>query len=258
MTRALPWAAALVLASVTLVPARATAAACDATQASDLYQRARQAFEAKRFGESVELLRQAYACNRNPVYLANIARAYEEGNLPRDALGAWRTYLDAVTDDRERAQVVGRISALSKLLDDLDRAEQQRAAAEAARRQAEASAQVRERATGSSAPQVSTFAWVTASVGAGGLVGGIVLAVLAGARHDAAVQEPNVTAAEGLQSDAHTFATAANWAFAGGGVVLAAGAAWITYDLLRASNASPTSVAVRADVRGLSIGGIFE
>jgi hypothetical protein len=127
--------AAVALAGATM--ADPVAAACTSETASTLYARARQAFEAKRYDESVTLLHIAYDCDPNPVYLGNIARAYEEAGRQNDALDAWRAYLNATTDERERAQIEARIAILARKIDDLDRLEREKRAAEE-RRAAEA------------------------------------------------------------------------------------------------------------------------
>src|SRR5450432_3924602 len=102
-------------------------------EAAALYDAARAEFDGGRFDASVPLLQRAYACDPNPVYLGNIARAYEEAHRPRDAIAAWRRYLDVIRTEKERTLTEGRISALSKLVDDLDRLEGERQSSEAAR-----------------------------------------------------------------------------------------------------------------------------
>jgi tetratricopeptide (TPR) repeat protein len=142
------------------------------------YAAARRAFEEKRYDASVGLLRKAYACDPNPVYLANIARAYEEAGRRKEAVAAWREYLGVVTDERERKFIEGRISSLIKMLEDVDRLEREKAAAEEARRKAEASST--QHPSPSSPPQsgkrVSTVAAVITGAGAAGLATGAVLA----------------------------------------------------------------------------------
>jgi len=66
-------------------------------EAAALYDAARAEFDGGRFDASVPLLQRAYACDPNPVYLGNIARAYEEAHRPRDAIAAWRRWWRCVT-----------------------------------------------------------------------------------------------------------------------------------------------------------------
>ena len=216
--------AALALAWV-LRPGTA-AAECVRGAAATSYADAQRAFEARRYDESIELLRHAYGCDPNPVYLANIARANEEAHRPKDAVSAWREYLVVATDKRERKETEGRISVLTKVIADLDRAESERIAAEEARRRAETLAHVAPHPSASPAPEhhVSTGAWITSSVGVAGLAAGAMLGILSSTKHESAVSEPSVVFAETLQSQAHGFATAANLSFAAGGALALGGA----------------------------------
>src|SRR5438105_1457923 len=152
--------------------ARAT---CPAGAGAKLYAEARHAFEEKRYDESVTLLHRAYACDPNPVYLGNVARTLEEARRPKEAIVAWRAYLDVVTDPKDRTQTEGRISALSKMIEELDRLEKDKRDAEEAKRAAE---QERARSAGVTAlppareppaetkPRVPTGAWIVTGVGA--------------------------------------------------------------------------------------------
>jgi tetratricopeptide (TPR) repeat protein len=216
-----------------------TAARADCSQASaaSLYADARRAFEDHRYDDSVELLRRAYACDPNPVYLGNVARAYEEANRPKEALAAWRAYVEVVKPGSERVQAQGRISTLSKMTEDLDRLEREKNAAEEARRRAELQAAAARppvppaRDDAPPSRHVSPGAWGVGGAGAAALVAGAVLGLEAVGRHGAAVAEPDVVQAESLQRDARSLATAANWTFAIGGALAAAGLAWACIDL---------------------------
>jgi tetratricopeptide (TPR) repeat protein len=240
--------------------AESARAACTRDGASDLYTDARRAFDDKRYDDSIELLRRAYACDPNPVYLHNVARAYEEANRPKDALAAWRAYLEVSKDERERVQVQGRISTLSKMIDDLDRLEHEKEAAEQARLAAEAVASSRPvrttlppppPVTSVAAPSrhVAAGAWLLSGVGASGLIVAAVLGLESIAKHGAAVNEPQVVQAESLQSQARNLAQAANWMWAVGGAVTVIGAGWIGVDLV---SPRPTSTTARL---GLGVAG---
>jgi hypothetical protein len=153
----------------------------------------------------------------------------------------------------------GRISALSKVVEDLERLEREKKAAEEATRRAEAAA--RERAAAppqnvAPSPQVSAGAWIVTATGAAGLVAGIVLGLLANSEHASAVQETDVGQAETLQSNARAFALATNVALVAGGVVAAGGVTWISIDLLRAPASAPSVGLVMAGPT-MSIAGRF-
>ncbi len=247
---------ALAAAAAWCAPARA---ACSPDRAKQTYADARRAFEEKRYDDSIVLLKTAYACDPNPVYLGNVARALEEAHRPKEALEAWRAFLVVTADPRERKQIEGRISALSKLVDDLERLEKEKAAAEEARRKAEASAHERESsaqapaaapAPAPRATHVSTGAWIVSGVGVAGLATGAVLGILASGKHGAATDEHDAVRAAALQDDARGLARAANVAFVAGGVVMAVGIAWIGVDLLRGSDGGARAA---LGVRGSSV-----
>jgi hypothetical protein len=245
---------AIVLAS--LGTGRVVLADCPRDVEERDYADARRAFDEKRFDDSVALLRKAYACDPKSVYLGNVARAYEEANRPRDALEAWRAYLSATTDERERSVTEGRISVLAKMVADLDRLEREKASAEDAQRRAEAAARegrgAPPRDDSSPGHRAPAAAWITAIVGAAGLATGAVFGAVAFADHGSAVAEANVDAAEASQRNARTFAQAANWSLAIGGAVTAVGLAWIGIDLLRPVSPSPPARAALV-VSGTSV-----
>lgn len=229
-------------------------AACGAGEVSAGYADAHRAFEEKRYDDSVAILRRVYACDANPVYLANIARAFEEANRPRDAVAAWKEYLSVTVDAEDRRRVEGRISALTKNAEEIDRLERERQEAEEARRRAEENARLATTAGARPQPSkgsrpVPAAAWITMGIGAAGLVAGVVLGVDALATHSAAQKPSNfVDQAQKTQNDAVNEAHAANWAFAIGGAIAAIGVTWATIELLRQSPDVPTvGVAVRTD-----------
>jgi tetratricopeptide (TPR) repeat protein len=238
--------------------------ACTRDAAAGLYADARRAFDDRRYDDSVELLQRAYACDPSPAYLYNIARAYEEANRPKDALAAWHAYLEVAKDERERVQVQGRMSTLSKMIEELDRLEREKNAAEQARQKAEAEASRRQAPPPVPPPppappppepkHVEAGAWILTGVGASSLIVAAVLGFESMAKHQAAVNEPQVVQAESLQGDARTFAQGANWTWAVGGAVTAVGLGWIGIDLLAApAPASKARVGLAVEGRGAVI-----
>ena len=212
---------------------------CARDAAATLYADARRAFGDRRYEDSVVLLRRAYACDPNPLYLQNVARSYEEANRPKEALAAWRDYLQVAKTEGERVQVQGRISTLSKMIEDLERLEREKDAAEQARRKAEADALVTRPAATPvplDAPRAPTHvtaaAWIVTATGAAGLLAAGALGLEAIAKHNAAVGEANVVTAESLQRTAVSFSQATNWTLAIGGAVTAVGLTWVAVDLL--------------------------
>jgi len=250
-TRVLLAAAFAAAAALWCAPARAACPGGTAT-AAKAYADARRAFEEKRYDESIALLHRAYACDPNPVYLGNVARTLEEARRPKEALAAWRTFREVTTDPKERTQIDGRISALSKVVEELDQLEKDKLAAEEARRKAEEDRRTSaaavpppaREAPPEPAPRVATAAFIVTGVGVAGLATGVVLALVAGGKHSSAVDERDVVRAESLQSGARTFATAANVVLVAGGVVAAAGVTWIGFDLFGRQPSSPRAALV--------------
>jgi hypothetical protein len=245
----------LVAAAVAFVCAAPSPARADCSSLVTAYADARKAFEEKRYMESVEQLRRLYACDPNPAYLSNIARAYEEAGERKQAVAAWREYQLATPDEHEKKVTQGRISSLLKVLADMDRLEREKAAAEEAKRRAEASAQP------DSAPaegrHVSTAAWVITGAGALGLATGTVLGVMALSKKSSAEKEPDVVRAESIFGDGKNFAHAANWAFAIGAGATAVGLGWIGVDLFVASPQKKATVGVVVSGTSVGISGAF-
>jgi tetratricopeptide (TPR) repeat protein len=228
--------APILVVAVLIFAEPGASAPCKPGASAQSYAAARSAFEEGRFEESIQRLKDAYACDPNPVYLGNIARAYEEAHRPSEAIKAWRAYLDQVTDEKERRLTEGRISVLTKLVDDLDRVERDKEAAEAARQRAEARARLRVEPQPPTSPRVSTAAWIVGAAGMTALVSGVVLGLVAHSRHSAANDEPDVLRANALQRQAQDLAIAANAAYAIGAVAAGTGAVWIAIDLLDSSS----------------------
>src|SRR6202044_2603331 len=109
----------------------------------------------------------------------------------------------------------GRISSLTKIVEDLDRLESEKQAALEAQRKAEAEARARQ--TDTAPPRepppshpVPAAAWITAIAGGAGLLAGGVFGIVAVSRHNAAVADTNSVTATASQNDALTFAQATN------------------------------------------------
>jgi len=94
-------------------------------------------------------------------------------------------------------------------------------------------------------------------VGVAGIGAGVVLRVLAEAKHDDAVAEVVAADSKALQSDGETLATWANVAFIGGAALVTAGVAWLMIDVVadRPGPRAPIAVAVRPS--GVSLEGGF-
>jgi hypothetical protein len=226
------WALLLAIHSGWTLGAVPGGGSCAPEKGARAYAEARRSFDAGKFDESIERLMEAYACDPNPVYLGNIARAHEEAHRPNEAISAWRQYLDKITDPKEQTAVAGRISALSKLVDDLEKVERAKTEAEAARRRAEENVVNLPR---EEEARVSPWAWAATGAGAAAIAAGVVLGLIASSRHSSAVREVDVVRANDDQHQAHDFATAANISYAVGGVSFGAGLLWMAIDLFDSS-----------------------
>jgi tetratricopeptide (TPR) repeat protein len=206
--------AALLVSSASPV----ASAECRPGDAAAFYTAARKEFTSGRFDGSVALLRLAYACDRNPVYLWNVARAYEEAHRPREALSAWEEFLAVAPGEKEQSLAKSRIAALEASLVPPKGAEPERKPAPPA------------------APPTKRAArapWSIAGVGLAEVITAIVLGAIAQAKHHSAVSDPSDDRALALQRQAQTFATAANLSFVIGGVTAGAGVTWGAVDLAR-------------------------
>lgn len=208
---------------------------CRAGDAKRVYASARDAFEAKRYDDSIALLRRAYACDPNPIYLQNIARAYEESNRPREALDAWRRYGEANVPDAQATR--GRISVLEKMVEELDRLEREKAAAAAAARDAEA----RTRSTPKSAPPRApsvVLPFIVTGAGVAVVGAGIGLGIVAESKHDDAVLAREAERSASLQDDAKTMAIGANVLLTAGMVAAVVGASWLVWTIRAPSSSA--------------------
>jgi hypothetical protein len=93
-----------------------------------------------------------------------------------------------------------------------------------------------------------------------GVAAGVACGLVALSKHDAAVDDPSVDAAESTQRSARTFAQSANWLFGVGGAVAAAGAVWISIDLLRPRSLAapaPASATLLLSASGVGWSAVF-
>lgn len=251
-----PFLATLTLALGVFVFPYVASGACPSGKAETLYEDARRAFEEQRYDDSIALLRNAYECDPNRVYLANIARAYEESNRPKDALQAWRDYLAKLDDPTEKRATEGRISVLEKLVARLERLEREKLEAE--RDSEKRAASPRKPAPASSprspSPRISTGAAILVSASGVALATGVVLGLVGRSKHSSAVKESDVVRANHEQDTAESLTRAANWTFVGAAVLGTAGGIWIGLDLA----STPSSARDRARVPAfVSLGGAF-
>jgi hypothetical protein len=102
---------------VLVVLLSAGARADDLQEAREHYRKATRAYELGLYDEAIQEYTAAYKAKDDPAILYNMAQAQRLGDHPADALRLYRMYLIRVPDAANRAEVVGRIDTLQKLLD---------------------------------------------------------------------------------------------------------------------------------------------
>jgi len=101
-------------------------------------------------------------------------------------------------------------------------------------------------ATGTS---VDPLPWIVAGVGAGGVIAGIVLGLVAQGEHSSAISEPVHELALAEQQRAYDLATGANVAFIAGGTVVLIGVVWGIVSLATSASSSSTRAAIDPVIR---------
>jgi len=86
-------------------------------QAMDAYRRGTENFNAKRFEEALADYQTAASLYASADFQYNIARCHEELGDHHEAVRAFKTYLRAKPDAKDRAQVENRIKLLDKLIE---------------------------------------------------------------------------------------------------------------------------------------------
>jgi len=241
---------ALALVMLAALTGRASASGPSSAdrRAMELFEQSSERYNAGRFQEAVDLLKQAYALRSDPVLLYNLARAYEGlGDLDH-AMAAYADFLRAQPNAEDRGAIETRIATLRSQIEQRAALKREREAAQRERREAE------ERAREAPARSPSVVPWIVTGVGAAALATGAVLGAVSAARHAAAIEAPQ-TEIDDDQSQARHFATAANVLFASGGALAVAGVVWGIVDL-RASRRADKDPEVARILPSLGLGWI--
>lgn len=185
------------------------------------------------FGKAAEKLEQAYALERSPILLYNLARAYEGAGRLADAADAYERYLLADPAASARASLEERVRSLRRELRERKRLEEERVLAE--RRREEIFRQRRHdlerQSTWSLAP------WLLGGAGTLGLGTALGLSMAASAKADAAERDPTQLGTADKNDAARSLTTAANATAVVGGALLLVGGLWAVFDVLRAERA---------------------
>ena len=229
-------------------------------RAADLYRQSAESYRKGDFATTIDLLRQAYALDPQPVLLYNLARAYEGTGDTDQAIDTYKKYLQADPNTKDRGAIEQRITTLERERDERialqkqSEADRKRAEEEEAARAAAAAKQKKE------APPPhhrSAIPYIVGGIGIGGLGTGVVLGLMATSQHASARDEPQQLQAENEQNRAKTYATASTVAFIAGGALLAIGTTWWILDG-GSSKASTQSARLGVSPGGLLFEGMFQ
>lgn len=106
-----------VIAAVALLAcASAPAAAQDDTEAREVFELGRTAFNDGRFEEALDHFRRSYELSGKAELLFNIGVAADRLRLNQDALRAFESYLEGLPEAPNRAEVEGRIRVLRRAI----------------------------------------------------------------------------------------------------------------------------------------------
>lgn len=137
-----------------------------------LFDEGRTAYQAGDFSTALERFQGSYELTHEPALLFNMGAAADRLRRDEQALGYYRTYLDALPDAPNAAEVRGRVQNLEAAVESR-RAQEARAAAELERAHERARAESA-RANALGTPRAPTAAWITTGVSLGvAAVGGI-------------------------------------------------------------------------------------
>ncbi len=219
----------------------AHAGPAEEARAGKLFDQAEGEYQAGRFKEAVALLQEAQRLAPDPVLDYNIARAYEGLGEIDLARKAYRAYLDAAPDTKDRGAVEARLRTLDQ---------------QAAERDAAAAAAASSSDGGGPKPPApppekdgpSPVPWVIAGVGALGLGAAGVLGGLSLAKSNEA-EDPATSGsdAQRLSDEASPLALGANVTFGVAGALGLAGVIWGIVDVAGSGGGS-SSTAWQLDV----------
>lgn len=224
----------------------------DAKRAKDLFKQSEKSYREGRVEEAVGFLKEAYALDPRPVILYNLARAYEALGNVKDAIDAYKRYLDADPKAPDRGGLEQRIGSLERQQREKEELERKRATPLPA-----TSASAQPTAPPPPPPKrASPVPWVVAGLGLAGVGAGLALGATAKSKHDAASAENGGLAASELQSSANSLALGANIALIAGGVIAGAGVVWGIVDLSQSGPSRP-KVQARLAPGGVVVKGSF-
>jgi tetratricopeptide (TPR) repeat protein len=215
------------------VPVILAAANADADEASkkaayELNKQSAERYREGKFSEAAELLRKAYAIDPDPTLLYNLGRACEGMGDDACAVDAYERYLTAANPP-DRGAIEKKIATMKE------------------RMQKPKPVVVVPPLPPPAERSPSVLPWITTGAGVATFGAGVTFALIARAKHNEAVDDPEQASAARTQSSAESTMRTANLLLVVGGVVATTGIVWLVLD--RPSRTSvaiaPTSVWVK-------------
>lgn len=116
MGRTIARAWRLALLSLLMTSAASAQDAQRIEEARQSFERGHAAYEAGRFEEALEHFQHSFELTEEPTLLYNIASVYDRLRRDREALDAYRRFLELRPDTPDREQVLARIEVLERTL----------------------------------------------------------------------------------------------------------------------------------------------
>lgn len=264
-----------IVATASLTSAQPTET--DKEHALALFKASDQQYKRGEFEKAAELLREAYSLFPEPILLYNLARALEGSGDAVGAIDHYERFLAAAPAIEDRGAIERRVATLKAELARRDAAAvvatrtplpiverdgTRNATSDGMQAGSPSSPDATNGAASLDAPvRPRVLPWVIVGTGVVALAAGGTFGYLSRARHDDAVDEPVQAEAARLQDQAHRFATIANVALIGGGVLVVGGAVWTVIDRRRRRGATATAIktGVRLEVgpSWIGVAGVF-
>jgi tetratricopeptide (TPR) repeat protein len=189
-------------------------------RAAALYDKSADAYKRGDFKTAVDLLKEAYGLDPQPVLLYNLARAYEGlGDLDA-AIDGYERYLAQNPKTEDKGAIEQRLVTLKRLRDDRN------AAAKQHEEDQKKKSAPPPPTSPPPAPTHTIYPYIVAGAGGVGLVLGSVFGLMALSHRSDARSEPTQQRAIDLDNQAQSLATVSTISFIAGSVLVAGGVAW--------------------------------
>ena len=233
-------------------PDESTATPEQNSEAEALSDQAVEAFNDKRYDESIDLFEQAYALNSNPNYLFNIGRVYEEKGDLQQAVSHYQRFVSQPGVDLDsREAATARLKVLREALRQLQEEKQEKQVAADDETTPPEPIPVTDEGPTDDEPRPDRkrgqriAGYVLLGAGGAGLIVGGVLGGLASTKASDADSAEFVDDALRMRDDARRQARAADAMFITGGVLAAAGLVLVLTTLGKKKGSASASTSSR-------------